>query len=649
MSNLHAALNYATRGWPVLPVDGYKHPLYRLVPNAVKDATTDTERITAWWTDSPDAPVAVAGGNGLLLVDLDLYRHPDALDALERSYGPLPATWTEHTPGQDGVRGLHKVLRVDPTEDIRACDPIPGVELRYTNRYIVVSPSPGYEVIDETEPAWAPTALVELLTSSPTTGVAGQVQGKVVSELPEDAYSQGMLDSFYEEASKFEGRSHQVWHVMCRCAEVGFTQGQVWTAVLNYGPALEKTDEQPGWLEADFDRFLNKPNGWQRCHQKHLDTVSAKPEATSSFDELVQRKLFDLKASETARNLLEAEKLANKPIPVASTLTELLAKDWPEQSFLVEGLWPAEGNVLLAAQAKVGKTTLIVNLIKALLDGQPFLGAHQVSTLDGRVGLLNLEMSGKTMTNWLGKAGIAKSDDLSVWNLRGQAGLFDIRNAKRREEWAKLVADAGIQVLVLDCLTPVLTALNLNEDKELRVLLYAFSELQALAGVREGFVVHHTGWDASRPRGDSASIGWGDANWNYIKDGEDSEAVELGSDGKQRIVTKAAPRLLSANGRDVELPKSQLSFDYASLQLKMSLTPSTVDDQLEMILHQPWVSMWWQRFETDPVSVTTLIESEVVTKATFHRHIKPLLRAGLAERSGTDKQTRYHLTGDPTQ
>jgi Bifunctional DNA primase/polymerase, N-terminal len=112
---LAAALAYAARGWPVFPCHGMrdeqctcgkpncahpgKHPLTR---HGCKDATTDPQQIEQWWTDHPDANVAIATGasSGLMVLDLDP-RHGGqlTLDELEATYGGLPETVVSFTGG----------------------------------------------------------------------------------------------------------------------------------------------------------------------------------------------------------------------------------------------------------------------------------------------------------------------------------------------------------------------------------------------------------------------------------------------------------------------------------------------------------------------------------------------------------------------
>jgi hypothetical protein len=65
------ALAYARRGWPVFPCkQGRKEPD---TPHGFRDATTDPERIAAWWTAGPGRNVAIATGTpGPDVLDVDV-------------------------------------------------------------------------------------------------------------------------------------------------------------------------------------------------------------------------------------------------------------------------------------------------------------------------------------------------------------------------------------------------------------------------------------------------------------------------------------------------------------------------------------------------------------------------------------------------
>jgi len=144
-----AAIAYAQKfGWHVFPVhtirDGKcscgkadcgspgKHPLTR---NGVKDATTDPDQIRMWWKEWPDANVGIAGGNGLVILDIDP-RHggDESLDELITEHGPLPDTPEVLTGG--GGRHLYFTGAAPNKVGV-----MPGLDLRGAGGYVVEAES----------------------------------------------------------------------------------------------------------------------------------------------------------------------------------------------------------------------------------------------------------------------------------------------------------------------------------------------------------------------------------------------------------------------------------------------------------------------------------------------------------------------------
>ena len=86
---LKAALEYAKRGWLVLPLhypngeicscgkkdcdSPGKHPIGQLTPHGFKDATSDPSTIKKWWTDWPKANIGIRTGadSDLIVLDID--------------------------------------------------------------------------------------------------------------------------------------------------------------------------------------------------------------------------------------------------------------------------------------------------------------------------------------------------------------------------------------------------------------------------------------------------------------------------------------------------------------------------------------------------------------------------------------------------
>jgi len=142
-SNLpNAALAYAARGWRVLPLwwtekgrcacgdpkceSPGKHPIAKLVPHGVKDATSDPEIICKWWRECPKANIGIATGNGLVVLDVD---NPEALKG--RHLPPTPVVRTG--------RGHHYYFKAPP--GVRAAR-LEGVgDLKADGGYVVAPPS----------------------------------------------------------------------------------------------------------------------------------------------------------------------------------------------------------------------------------------------------------------------------------------------------------------------------------------------------------------------------------------------------------------------------------------------------------------------------------------------------------------------------
>jgi hypothetical protein len=138
ISKLHEAARwYAKHSLPVGPLwPRTKRPLTQ---HGVKDACTDLQQIERWWTEHPDANIAIPMGSPsrLLLLDLD-YRGQSVVSErsdLIRLFGPIPETAEVIT----GSGGLHIYFRFAggkvPKQIAR------GVELKADGGYSVAPPS----------------------------------------------------------------------------------------------------------------------------------------------------------------------------------------------------------------------------------------------------------------------------------------------------------------------------------------------------------------------------------------------------------------------------------------------------------------------------------------------------------------------------
>ena len=141
---LDAALDYVrTLNWSVFPCRARdKVPL---TTHGVKDATKDPSIIHAWWTQWPDANVAVPAGevNGFFVLDVDEHDGVSGnatLAHLEQEHGKLPLTVEQCTPSG----GKHLLFRSNGTTIRNSAGKLgPGLDVRSDGGYIIVSPSIG--------------------------------------------------------------------------------------------------------------------------------------------------------------------------------------------------------------------------------------------------------------------------------------------------------------------------------------------------------------------------------------------------------------------------------------------------------------------------------------------------------------------------
>ncbi|MCK0174787.1 AAA family ATPase [Mycolicibacterium sp. F2034L] len=279
------------------------------------------------------------------------------------------------------------------------------------------------------------------------------------------------------------------------------------------------------------------------------DIASSSDELTAEEQEdlhsiQVKRRAYELRVNDEARALWTRQRatLAGRERPSLVNLTDLLAQPDEDASYRIADLLPIGGRALLAAQYKAGKTSMIANLLRSLVDGHPFLGRMHVEPV-GRVVLIDTELDERMLRRWLRDQNIDHRANVDILSLRGRLSGFDILDDTTRADWA--AAMHGADFVILDCLRPCLDALGLSEDKEAGRFLTAFDSLCHEAGATEAVVVHHMGHGQERSRGDSRLLDWPDVLWKIVRDDDEGETAD---------------RYFSALGRDVNVPESRLDW-----------------------------------------------------------------------------------------
>lgn len=294
----------------------------------------------------------------------------------------------------------------------------------------------------------------------------------------------------------------------------------------------EADDEHEAWMAAVVageDTQRGRQNG-PRQPLEHADRVAG---------ELARRR-----ARAEAEQILTGEAAQRVTIAPAVRLDEFITQPDPPVTFRIDGLWPAGGRVLFAAQAKAGKSTAVAEVIRCLVDGYPLFDrfdVHQVRC----VTLIDDEMSPSQLRRWLRDHDVINTDRVQVRCLRGQVHTFGITDDALMSRW---VADlAGTDVLVLDCVRPVLDAIGLDESFEAGKFLVAFDRLLAAAGIGEALAAHHMGHSGERARGSSRLLDWPDVTWRLLTQPGDDDGAE-------------PVRYFTAYGRDVDVAETALTY-----------------------------------------------------------------------------------------
>lgn len=257
-----------------------------------------------------------------------------------------------------------------------------------------------------------------------------------------------------------------------------------------------------------------------------------------------------------ARRLLDhedAERDFRVP-PFLDTLADELALPDDPITYAVDEVFPTGANVLLTAQYKTGKTTMVNNLARAFVDGDPFLGRFIPSPPDGRVVIFNYEVDRAQYRRWLRDVDFRHADRVVVLNLRGYRVPLDVPHI---ETWVvEFLKRSEAAVWIVDPFARASVGIDENSNGEVGQWLDTLDVIKGRAGVTELVLPTHTGRAEvevgdERSRGATRLEDWCDVRWLLTKD-------------------KGDTRYFRATGRDVEVDEGALTFDNVSRRLTLT-------------------------------------------------------------------------------
>ncbi len=327
-------------------------------------------------------------------------------------------------------------------------------------------------------------------------------------------------------------RSVDAYRVLCACVDAGLTEAQAEGVLRRRGDLADWLDENPA---GELDRT------WAKIEQQREEEADdAQPHG--DFEQSVSAELNKLRVREEAKRRLAAEK-QDHALPFDAGLLGAILDRPAEPPFRIDGLLPSEGAMLVVAQRKTGKTTLVLNLAHSLITGQMFLGKFGVRTLAGRVAILNFEVSGTQLALWADQVAIQK-DRLLLVNLRGRRD--PLSHPDDRARLAALLKDHQVESVIVDPFARAYSGTSQNDPGEVSAWLADLDQFaRSEVGAVDLILTTHTGWNQERTRGSSALEDWADSIVTMTRGSDKDEDT----------------RYLRAIGRDVCLDEDQLHFD----------------------------------------------------------------------------------------
>jgi hypothetical protein len=526
--------------------DRGKHPCVAFS----EKATTKEQVIRAYWSHGLRNIGINCGKSGLVVVDED---HLGEFKRYADEHGvKIPRTLVVAT-----AKGRHYYFLANedrPLGNQEGAFQNYSINIRAGNAY-VVGPGSVHEtgVVYRIEVPEPPVPIVDWVIDAVKTPTNGHKTTTVDGIAFEDV---GGFERFeLPEVIKEHHRDTTLFSFACSMRAQGLSR-ELANVVME--TAWERC-EQPPQTKTEFTldeakaKVDNAYDTYEAGRSEEYQGQAGSDEAgAATFDSLVAKEAVKIRVREAARALVDA---GNRPPAEpfdAGTLRDMLARPRPPQA-RVGGLIPWESSTLIPAQRKTGKTTLLLNLSRSLLTGEPFLGTFEVRPVDGLVAFLNYEVSGDTITQWADEAGL-DPDRFFIVNLRGRRNpLVDLED---RSRFAELLRQRGTESLLVDPFGRAYTGKSQNDSAEVGGWLIELDRFTRTGvGARDLILTTHAGWNQERTRGSSALEDWADSIITMTRD--DSKD----GDGE---------RYIRAIGRDVDLEEDQLIYDPTTRTLTLA-------------------------------------------------------------------------------
>jgi KaiC/GvpD/RAD55 family RecA-like ATPase len=462
----------------------------------VHDATTDLDKIRAWWAQNPNYNIGIAAGekSGIVVFDIDPRNGgSDSWDDFTSEHGGVPDGICQLTAGG----GQHHIA--EWREGLKSCELRPGVDFLANGRYFVVAPSS----VNDREYTWEES-------SDPTDGICPFV-------IPESWLAA----------------------MAVRKVIVSATDGELITGNRNAGLAsMAGSMRRSGFSASEIYAAIMTANT-ERCDiPLPLSDVKRIAESISRYEPE-----HDVGAS-TALGDAAAESLIGKDADVIEKLNAIfgdeLGSDYEAPNELVEGLITIGSTVVVYGDSNSGKTFWALSVAASIAMGTTCYGRK---TDPGLV----VYLASESPTSIRSRVQAIKkhySDNLEnlvivqapVNFYQGDGDANDVIELVRKIEEIK---GQSVRLIIPDTLARISAGANENSGEDMGPVMSRF-DVVAAATRACIMIIHHNGKDAAK----------GSRGWSGIRAHIDTEIEVTEKDGV-RSVTVTKQRELPSKGEAI--------------------------------------------------------------------------------------------------
>lgn len=289
-------------------------------------------------------------------------------------------------------------------------------------------------------------------------------------------------------------------------------------------------------VEDEVAKYL--PGGVQENPEFELeisDDFAKDPTIKALVAERVSKALIE---EQVQRAVKAIEHNSEGGLPRSWRLDEFLKREFEETGFIVDRLMKYGTNIHLVASAKAGKTNLAINLVKAVADGEKFLGTFETKPIEGRICMMDFELDERQAQEWLERIGIKNQEKIDIFPMRGHPNPF--RSVEAMRELEEMLKILEIEFLILDPFSSIFEG-DPNSNSEVKAFLKEVDGFKLRSGVQHLVIAVHAGRNTGQTRGASTLDDHPDALW-YLQSDHDR-------------------RFFRAVGRDVDVSEAEIIFD----------------------------------------------------------------------------------------